>query len=54
MDGAFERFVRLPYALPVATLTGVVDRLGKAWADVEAGPARTAATSPPQALTAAM
>jgi DNA-binding transcriptional MocR family regulator len=54
IDGAFERFVRLPYALPVATLTGVVDRLVKAWADVEAGPARTVATNPPQALTAAM
>ena len=27
VDGAFERFVRLPYALPAADLTEVVDRL---------------------------
>ena len=31
VDGAFERFIRLPYALPPARLTEVVDRLVVAW-----------------------
>jgi DNA-binding transcriptional MocR family regulator len=36
IDGAFERFVRLPYALPVDKLSEVVDRLAQAWAEVTA------------------
>ena len=34
LDGAFERFVRLPYALPKAMLSEVVDRLAVAWSQV--------------------
>ncbi|HEY0628144.1 MAG TPA: PLP-dependent aminotransferase family protein [Sphingomicrobium sp.] len=37
VDGAFERFVRLPYALPKAELTVVVDRLVLAWERIGAG-----------------
>ena len=36
VGGAFERFVRLPYALPTTILSDVVDRLVQAWADVAA------------------
>lgn len=36
VDGAFERFVRLPYALPKPTLSEVVDRLTQAWRQVGA------------------
>ena len=43
IGGAFERFVRLPYALPVAVLSDVVDRLASAWDQVAAsGKARSA------------
>jgi len=35
-DGAFERFVRLPYALPVHTLSDVVNSLSSAWCRVAA------------------
>jgi DNA-binding transcriptional MocR family regulator len=31
IDGAFDRFVRLPYSLPVPVLTDAVDRLEAAW-----------------------
>lgn len=34
VGGAFERFVRLPYALPKAVLSDVVDRLAVAWSQV--------------------
>ena len=34
VDGAFERFVRLPYALPTTVLSDVVDRLAQAWCQV--------------------
>jgi len=36
IDGAFERFVRLPYALPRSTLSDVIDRLVHAWSEVAA------------------
>lgn len=46
VGGAFERFVRLPYALPTTVLSDVVDRLAQAWADVAAtGKRRTAAAT---------
>lgn len=31
VDGAFERFLRLPYTLPPETLADVIDRLGRAY-----------------------
>lgn len=34
VEGAFERFVRLPYALPTDRLTEVVDRLEQAWMQI--------------------
>jgi DNA-binding transcriptional MocR family regulator len=40
IDGAFERFVRLPYALPADRLTEAVDRLEQAWRQVTASGAR--------------
>ena len=44
--GAFERFVRLPYALPANQLTDVVDRLVQAWDEVGvAGKERTRSSS---------
>jgi DNA-binding transcriptional MocR family regulator len=44
IGGAFERFVRLPYALTTPVLADVVDRLAEAWADVSTtGRARPAA-----------
>ena len=36
IDGAFERFVRLPYAQPKEVLTEVVERLVRAWRQVGA------------------
>lgn len=36
VGGAFERFVRLPYALPKAALSDVVARLSRAWCQVAA------------------
>lgn len=36
IGGAFERFVRLPYALPKPLLSDVVDRLVQAWSQVAA------------------
>jgi DNA-binding transcriptional MocR family regulator len=45
VGGAFERFVRLPYALPVAMYDDVVDRLAQAWNEVSAtGKARSASS----------
>ena len=40
IDGAFERFVRLPYALPKPVLSDVIDRLVDAWTQVSVGGAR--------------
>jgi DNA-binding transcriptional MocR family regulator len=43
IGGAFERFVRLPYALPQPVLSDVVNRLVQAWAEVtKAGTIRAA------------
>jgi len=52
VDGAFERFVRLPFNLPEPQLETAVERLAVAWRAV-AGDARTpAASSPEPALVA--
>lgn len=37
VDGAFERFIRLPYSLPADVLLDVVERLATAWHSVVAG-----------------
>jgi len=37
VDGAFERFIRLPYTLQPETLTEVVDRLAQAYARLQPG-----------------
>jgi DNA-binding transcriptional MocR family regulator len=39
VDGAFERFLRLPYTLPADTLTEVVGRLAQAYARLQPGSA---------------
>jgi DNA-binding transcriptional MocR family regulator len=54
VDGAFERYVRLPYALPKEELTDVVERLVLAWDRTRSN--RSAATFTPgqYALTAAI
>jgi DNA-binding transcriptional MocR family regulator len=48
IDGAFQRFVRLPYCLPEPELEAAVDRLAEAWADVGHRPTRRAKTPEPQ------
>ncbi|HET9398887.1 MAG TPA: PLP-dependent aminotransferase family protein, partial [Sphingomicrobium sp.] len=53
VGGAFERFVRLPYALPQAELTEVVDRLVLAWQQVTVRPGLRRA-QPPADLKAAI
>jgi DNA-binding transcriptional MocR family regulator len=40
VDGAFERFLRLPYTLPEPTLMDAVERIAVAWRAVAAEPAR--------------
>lgn len=47
VDGAFQRFVRLPYCLPEPELEAAVDVLAEAWADVGARPARRTQTPEP-------
>lgn len=47
VGGAFERFVRLPYALPASQLTDVVDRLAQAWHEVGAAGMKRAKSSSP-------
>jgi DNA-binding transcriptional MocR family regulator len=47
VDGAFERFVRLPFNLPEPQLETAVERLAVAWRAV-AGDARTPAASVPE------
>jgi bifunctional pyridoxal-dependent enzyme with beta-cystathionase and maltose regulon repressor activities len=37
VDGAFERFLRLPYSLPEATLAEAVERLAVAWHGIAGG-----------------
>jgi DNA-binding transcriptional MocR family regulator len=51
VDGAYERFIRLPYALPVETLTEVVDRLVTAWNRVGGRSARRRTSTPDAELT---
>jgi DNA-binding transcriptional MocR family regulator len=53
IDGAFARFVRLPYALPEEELTVAVDRLAQAWGQVTSGGNRRRG-NPPAALAAAI
>jgi DNA-binding transcriptional MocR family regulator len=43
VDGAFERFVRLPYALPEPQIEAAVERLAVAWRAVAGDPAERAA-----------
>ena len=54
VGGAFERFVRLPYALPESDLSEVVDRLVLAWEQVTSGRGRRRAGGPPVDLKAAI
>lgn len=54
VDGAFERFVRLPYALSPPVLSDVVDRLGTAWDQVSRSPGRRSAGMGPSELTSAI
>jgi hypothetical protein len=54
VGGAFERFVRLPYALPTAELTDVADRLVLAWELVTSGRGRRRADAPPVDLKSAI
>jgi DNA-binding transcriptional MocR family regulator len=54
IDGAFERFVRLPYALPKAELTDVVDRLALAWESIASGSRPRDKASTPDRLTLAI
>ncbi|MCL6739716.1 PLP-dependent aminotransferase family protein [Sphingomonas sp. RB56-2] len=48
IDGAFERFVRLPYALPKPVLSDVVERLAQAWREVAAGGHSSSAPAEPR------
>lgn len=51
VDGAFERFVRLPYTRPDDELTEAVARLARAWADVRPGSGRpTRGAGAPEAM----
>ncbi|MDP9421716.1 MAG: PLP-dependent aminotransferase family protein [Pseudomonadota bacterium] len=54
VDGAFERFVRLPYALSKADLTDVVDRLVLAWERIASGSRPQRRDSAPDSLTLAI
>ncbi|HEU0309952.1 MAG TPA: PLP-dependent aminotransferase family protein [Sphingomicrobium sp.] len=54
VDGAFERFVRLPYALPAADLSEVVDRLTLAWGNVASGHRGRRSKKPQDELTLAI
>lgn len=53
VDGAFDRYIRLPYALPVDQLTEVVDRLVMAWERVGKG-SKQIPPEPRAELTAAL
>ncbi len=54
VEGGFERFVRLPYALPVETLSQVVDCLVSSWDEVRSKKGRKAAASVPGELIEAI
>lgn len=47
VDGAFQRFIRLPYCLPETELETAVDRLAEAWAELDSRPARRAKAPEP-------
>ena len=47
IDGAFDRFVRLPYCLPEPELEAAVDALAEAWGRIGDRPARRAKTPEP-------
>ena len=47
VDGAFDRFVRLPYCLPERELEAAVDALAEAWSRIGDRPARRAMTPEP-------
>jgi DNA-binding transcriptional MocR family regulator len=52
--GAFDRFVRLPYALPEPVISDVVERLARAWEQVSQQPAKRRIGKQPMELTAAI
>lgn len=52
VGGAFERFVRLPYAQPVSVLSEIVDRLARAWSEVARDGRARIASSRPQLIEA--
>jgi DNA-binding transcriptional MocR family regulator len=54
VEGAFERFVRLPYALPTPELSDVVDRLALAWDRTRSSRNITSTAPRRQDLTAAI
>lgn len=54
VSGAFDRFVRMPYALPEQVLSDVVDRLAQAWEQVSRQPAGRRIGKQPMELTAAI
>jgi DNA-binding transcriptional MocR family regulator len=54
VDGAFERYVRLPYALPAPILSDVVGRLATAWDQVSRSPGKKPAGKRPAELTSAI
>ena len=54
VDGAFDRFVRLPFALPEPALSDVVDRLAKAWEQISRQPAKQRIGKQLMELTAAI
>jgi DNA-binding transcriptional MocR family regulator len=54
IEGAFERFVRLPYALPKTDLTEVVDRLVLAWERIASGSRPRQKEAGPDRLTLAI
>jgi DNA-binding transcriptional MocR family regulator len=47
VDGAFQRFLRLPYCLPEPQLESAIDTLAEAWTRVGDRPARRARTTEP-------
>lgn len=54
VEGGFDRFVRLPYALPVETLTTVVDCLVRSWEEIRSRKDRGAAAAIPAELIEAI
>lgn len=54
VGGAFERFVRLPYALPTPLLTEAIDRVALAWERVSQGPAKRLSRKDEAGLTVAI